>query len=173
MPAWILIAVAVLLAVLLVVPAAVYAWTLVRPHRIRTEIEIGASPEEVWRVLADFAAYPEWNPFIVSAEGEPRAGARLTNRLSGGGNDMTFSPTVLAAVPGRELRWIGRFVMPGIVDGEHYFLIEDLGGGRSRFVQGETFTGALVPFAGRLLDVAGDFARMNAALKARAERMAR
>ncbi|GIH91726.1 SRPBCC family protein [Planobispora siamensis] len=160
------------LAVLLVVPAAVYAWTLIRPHRIRTEVEIDASPEKVWRVLTDFAAYPEWNPFIVSARGEARVGARLTNKLSNDGRVMTFSPTVLAATPGRELRWIGRFVMPGITDGEHYFLIEDLGGGRSRLVQGETFTGALVPFAGKLLDVADDFAAMNTALKARAEKTA-
>ncbi|GII02832.1 SRPBCC domain-containing protein [Planobispora takensis] len=160
------------LAVLLVVPALVYLWTLIRPHRIRTEAEIDASPEKVWRVLTDFAAYPEWNPFIVSARGEARVGARLTNELSNDGKVMTFSPTVLAAAPGRELRWIGRFVMPGIVDGEHYFLIEDLGGGRSRLVQGETFTGALVPFAGKLLDVAGNFAAMNTALKARAEKTA-
>ncbi|GAT70165.1 cyclase/dehydrase [Planomonospora sphaerica] len=168
MLAWILTP----LAVLLVVPAALYAWTRLRPHAVRTEIEIAVSPERVWRVLTDFAAYPEWNPFIVSAEGEPRAGATLTNRLSNNGGTMTFSPTVLAAVPARELRWIGRFVMPGVVDGEHYFVIEDLGGGRTRLVHGETFTGALVPFAGGALDVEGGFAAMNAALKARAEQAA-
>ncbi|GGS72248.1 hypothetical protein GCM10010156_33880 [Planobispora rosea] len=159
-------------AVLLIVPAAAYLWTRINPRRIRTDIEIDASPEQVWRVLTDFAAYPQWNPFIVSAQGEPRAGATLTNRLAGNGGEMTFTPTVLAATPGRELRWIGRFVMPGVVDGEHYFLIEDLGGGRSRLVQGETFTGALVPFVGKTLDVADGFAAMNAALKARAEKMA-
>jgi uncharacterized membrane protein len=31
---------------------------------IHTEIEINAPAEKVWRVLTDFAAYPEWNPFV-------------------------------------------------------------------------------------------------------------
>ena len=29
-----------------------------------TDVEIDASAERVWSVLADFDAYPEWNPFI-------------------------------------------------------------------------------------------------------------
>lgn len=163
----VLIAVALLVAV----PAGLYAWTLAAPHKIRTEIEINASPERVWQVLTDFGSYPQWNPFIVSAEGQARVGAVLTNQLSDQGEITTFSPTVLAATPGRELRWIGRFGVPGIVDGEHYFRIEDLGAGRSRLTQGETFTGALVPLAGGALEVADNFAAMNTALKARAEKM--
>ncbi|MFI6797288.1 SRPBCC family protein [Streptosporangium canum] len=161
----------VVVALLVAVPVGLYAWTRIAPHQIRTEIEIDASPERVWRVLTDFGAYPQWNPFIVSAVGEARVGAVLTNRLSDQGSITTFTPTVLAATPGRELRWIGRFGVPGIVDGEHYFRIEDLGGGRSRLTQGETFTGALVPLAGGALDVADNFAAMNTALKARAEKM--
>ena len=29
---------------------------------IRTEITLPASPEKSWKVLTDFARYPEWNP---------------------------------------------------------------------------------------------------------------
>jgi hypothetical protein len=164
----------ILLAVvtlLVVVPGALYVGTRVSPKSLRTEIEINASADKVWEVLTDFSSYPEWNPFIVSAKGEARVGAVLTNRLRGNGTVTTFSPTVLAAEPGRELRWLGRFGVPGIVDGEHYFLIESLGPDRSRLVQGETFTGILVPFAGGALDVEDNFAAMNTALKARTEKM--
>ena len=37
---------------------------------------------------------------------------------------MTFKPTVLAVHPERELRWLGRFILPGLFDGEHSFRIE-------------------------------------------------
>jgi hypothetical protein len=162
----ILIAVA---AVVVLVPLALYGWTRISPHEIRTQIEIDAAPEQVWKVLTDFDAYEQWNPFIVSAKGDAREGATLTNKLKSDGEVTTFEPTVLVAKRGRELRWIGRFGVPGIGDGEHYFRLEDAGNGRTRLVQGETFTGVLVPFAGGLLQVEDEFAAMNKALKERVE----
>src|SRR5208337_3854746 len=36
---------------------------------IHTEIEINAPAEKVWKVLTDFAAYPEWNPFVRCGAG--------------------------------------------------------------------------------------------------------
>ena len=35
-------------------------------RELRAEIEIAAPPERVWRVLSDFDAYPDWDPFIRS-----------------------------------------------------------------------------------------------------------
>lgn len=39
-------------------------------REIDTEIFIDASAESVWHVLTDFAAYPDWNPFIRTIEGQ-------------------------------------------------------------------------------------------------------
>jgi uncharacterized protein YndB with AHSA1/START domain len=36
-------------------------------RQLESEVEVQASPERVWEVLTDFAAYPDWNPFIVRA----------------------------------------------------------------------------------------------------------
>ena len=48
---------------------------------LHSEIEIAASPERVWDILADFAAYPRWNPFIRHISGELEVGERLEVRL--------------------------------------------------------------------------------------------
>ena len=140
-------------------------------RRIETGIDIAASPEAVWRVLVDFAAYPEWNPLIRRIEGEVRVGAKLRVTVQPPGrNPMTFRPTVRAVDPARELRWLGRVLVPGLFDGEHGFVIEPDGAG-CRLRHEETFRGVLVPAFGPMLaDTARGFAALNAALKRRVER---
>jgi hypothetical protein len=124
----------------------------------------------VWSVLADQASYPEWNPFIVKSEGELVVGETIINVMRSGGTDRTFTPTLLAVSPDRELRWIGRLYVPGLFDGEHSFVIEELGPKRVRLVQEETFKGVLVPFLTGMLrnETLPGFQAMNAALAARA-----
>jgi hypothetical protein len=138
---------------------------------ISREIEIDSPPDAVWAVLADTGAYSEWNPFIRRLTGDLRAGAKLEVEIAPpGGRAMTFKPTVLAAEPGRELRWLGRLLLPGLFDGEHRFLLEPLGDGRTRFVQSERFSGFLVrPLRRTLAKTALGFEQMNAALKERVE----
>jgi hypothetical protein len=84
---------------------------------------------------------------------------------------MTFRPSVLSADVGRELRWLGRLLFPGIFHGEHRFLIEPIACGKMRFQQSEQFSGILVPIFRASLnqDTEGGFAEMNLAIKARAE----
>jgi hypothetical protein len=143
-------------------------------RELRREIEIDAPPERVWAVVTDFAAYPEWNPFIRRIGGELRQGARLAVQIEPpGARPTTFKPTVRAVEANRELRWLGRLLLPGVFDGEHSLRIEPLEGGRCRFVQSERFTGVLVGVVkGMLAKTEAGFEQMNAALKARAEQAA-
>ena len=145
-------------------------------HNLHTEIEIEASAARVWAVLADFVSYPQWNPFIRSVEGVPRQGARLRITIQpSGGRAMRFSPVVLVAEAGRELRWLGRFLIPGLFDGEHSFVIAPLPDGKVRFQQNERFSGILVGLlrAGLERDTRRGFEEMNRALKAKAEQAAK
>ena len=113
-------------------------------RQLESEVEVQASPERVWEVLTNFAAYPDWNPFIVR---------------------------VLEAEPARRLRWLGHLLVPGLFDGEHRFTIEPAGPGRARVTQQETFRGLLAPLL--LAFIAGPtlegFRQMNRALEARPE----
>ena len=137
---------------------------------IHTSIEIDAPAETVWSVLTDFGAYPEWNPYS-RIEGDARVGERL--RVSPGpeaGRSPTFRPRVLVA-DGHELRWLGHLLTSGLFDGEHSFVVEDLGDGRSELTQSETFSGVLVRpilrFVGEQTEA--NFRGVNEALKDRAE----
>ncbi len=141
-------------------------------RQIHTEIEIQATPEQVWDVLTDFAAYPEWNPFIQRIAGNVAVGAKLDAFLQPPGNrGMGFRPTVLAATPARELRWLGHLGFSGIFDGEHIFRIEPVGADRVRFVEEEHFAGVLAPLFLRFIEgsTKAGFVAMNEALKARVE----
>jgi hypothetical protein len=139
---------------------------------LNTHIEINAPAETVWHILTDFSRYSQWNPFIHSILGELRQGGKLEVFIQQpGGNGMTFRPTILTLQPGRELRWIGRFLLPGIFDGEHQFRIEPLGENRTRFVHREVFSGLLVPFLWNSLNkqTRQGFEEMNRALKMQVE----
>ena len=138
---------------------------------LRTQIEIEATPDRVWEILTDFAAYPEWNPFIQTIEGDAATGSKLEVRIEPpGGRAMTFKPTVLEAAPRQELRWLGRVLVLGLFDGEHSLRIEPIDDSRVRFIQAERFTGVLVPLFGKGFEkTQRGFTAMNEALKRRAE----
>jgi hypothetical protein len=139
---------------------------------LNNEVEIHASAERVWQLLTDFARFPQWNPFIHRANGEPKEGARLEVTTQPSGASRTISrPTVLKAEQNRELRWIERSLIPGLLDVEHIFTIEPLDADRVRFTQREIFTGLLVPLRARRhnTDIRRGFSEMNKALKTRAE----
>lgn len=145
-------------------------------RNIETEITIRATPEHVWSVLTDFGKYPQWNPFIREASGDVMTGARLRVWIHPpDGSAMVFRPTVKQASAGRELRWLGHLLIPGLFDGEHSFRIESLGNKEVRFRQSEQFRGILVPLFPRSMyeKTRRGFEAMNRALKERVESMPR
>ncbi|MFZ0011577.1 MAG: SRPBCC domain-containing protein [Halobacteriota archaeon] len=141
--------------------------------QIRAEIEINASAERVWHVLTDFAAFPQWNPFIRQISGELKVGGTLDVYLQPSGQrGMRFRPVVLAVAPSQELRWLGRlWGIPKLFDGEHSLTIEPFDVNRVRFVQQEVFSGILVALLGSTMSAAErSFREMNEALKTLAEK---
>ena len=154
------------LAALIVVVTGYAVYTNVSPYTLEASIEIQATPQQVWAVLADTAHYPQWNPFITSSSGQIHVGATLTNVMHDATGNTTFTPTVLVASPGRELSWIGRVPPGGIFTGVHTFTITQIRPGVVLFTQREDFTGVAVPFYEHWLhtDTLPMFKAMNDAL---------
>lgn len=138
---------------------------------ISSTIDIDATPDAVWAVLTDFPAYGQWNPFMNRIEGAAEVGRKLTVHMTPpGGRGMTFKPTVLVAVPGSELRWLGKLVVKGLFAGEHSFVLTPTGQESTRLVHSEKFSGVLVAaMKGTLGNTDTGFAAFNQALKQRVE----
>jgi hypothetical protein len=139
-------------------------------------IHIEATPAQVWAVLTDFDSFPRWNPFIRRASGELATGQKLSINLRLYGKTLVpFQPTLTMVEAPNELRWLARMGLPGVMDVERFFIIEAAEGGGSTFRQGEDCTGVfarlflMTGLEGRIL---AGYARLNTALKKRAERLA-
>jgi hypothetical protein len=137
---------------------------------ISTAIEIAATPETVWAVLADLASYPQWHPAFLKVTGQLAAGSTLTITTThpGSGRTMTARVKVLTAEPGSELRWASKLL--GVTISERRFLLSPAAGGTS-LVQAETYRGIggsrnVVKVTPRIQD---SFAAINEAIKQQAE----
>jgi hypothetical protein len=140
-------------------------------HRIDTSVDIDASPRAVWQVLTDFPAYPDWNPFIRTIEGQAILGTHLSVMIQPDGQKpMRFRPQVEAAEDAARFSWTGRVLMRGLFDGHHEFELHPHGEG-TRLLHREYFSGLLVPLIWKKLEqpTRAGFEAMNRALKARAE----
>ena len=140
--------------------------------KVRTEIEIKAPAQHVWQILIDFDRYPEWNPSIHEIQGDLHQGAKIEVRLGPPGKPgMTFRPVVTEVEPEKGLHWLGRLLIPGLMDGEHIFEIEAIDENTTRFIHGEDYRGLLVRLFGHFVpdDGGRNYIAMNEALKQRAE----
>ncbi len=137
----------------------------------RASTTINASPEAVWAILTDGAAYPEWEPNTVRIEGRIAPGEKLTafSTLSPG---RAFPVKVTQFIPGQKMTWTGGMPL-GLFTGERSFTLMPRGDGATEFTLREVFTGPLLGLLGRSLpDLDTAFAQFAASLKRRAEQSA-
>lgn len=136
---------------------------------IATEITLAATPERVWAVLTDFAAYPEWNPFVRRINGKAEAGASLCIRLAPKLSwTVGFCAKLVVWQAQKEFAWAGGPAW--LLHGHHYFDLQPSTDGRSTTLRhGETYSGLFTPLLFWLLgkDPTAGYAAMNEALKQR------
>ena len=140
-------------------------------REIRTKIDIKASPDQVWNVLMDFDAYPEWNPFVVSINGSGIEGERLAAELQlEGKKPMKISPTVQENDAPNRFSWLGSMGSTSLFAGHHQFELEATDEGTT-FHHYEEFSGALAPMVLKMIQKSTTlgFEKMNRALRVRVE----
>lgn len=139
---------------------------------ITSNILIDAHPREVWKILVDFESYPDWNPFIIMAKGDVAEGGKLNITTKPvGSKPFSFTPKITRVVKDKNITWLGKAIVRGLFDGQHCFELHDNGNGTTSFVQKESFSGLLIPFCKKMIEVntLNGFISMNEALKKRVE----
>ena len=123
-------------------------------REIKTSIVINSSLANIWKVLMDSSLYQEWSPTIKPLKSFPEINQRLKVLLSQpNGFQITMNPIILRKETNKELRWKGRLLVNGLFDGEHYFILNEIDSNTTEFIQGELFSGLLIPFMKKLIDV--------------------
>ncbi len=132
---------------------------------IRTVVEIDATKEEVYAVLADLDSYPKWNPYHRKVEGKFEVGAKLRIFvLRPDGKEVEVPPHMMRIVENEELTWGGG--IRGIFYGVHSFILESGAQGRTVLKHNEDFSGFAIRFADLPPDVIAEgYHQMNMALK--------
>ena len=140
---------------------------------INYEVEIQASPEEVWQVLTDLDEYADWNPLLHDAVGKVQQGEKVDVTFQTASKKGTLHCKVIKVEQNRELRWKYHVLLPGLFKGEHIFTIEPIEEKRVRFIDREIFNGLFVPLLAKDIDTNSKEAMeaMDKALKARVEKL--
>jgi hypothetical protein len=129
---------------------------------------IDASPEVIWSILTDLAAYPEWDPTCEKIEGELVVGKKIKafSTLSPG---RAFPVKITALVPNETMIWTGGMPL-GLFKGERTFSLKARGDGGTEFLVREIFSGPMLVLIRRQLpDLSEPFKQFAAGLKRRAE----
>ena len=103
---------------------------------------IDASPEQVWRVLIDAAAWPDWNSGVIKVDGQVAPGEKLSIAVAiNPGRSFPVRVVTLAEPE----RMVFRGGMPlGLFTGERTYTVRREGN-RTRFSMREQSTGPLAP----------------------------
>ncbi len=111
------------------------------------EVLINASQKIVWEQVTDFAAYSDWNPFVLEAHAEFKVGRtiRFLEDLKRFGQHW-LEAEFLSIDPPNAFVWKGHLGASFLFSVRHAFRFEALGDSQTRFVQVHENFGLLIPY---------------------------
>ena len=133
---------------------------------VHHEISINADADRVWSVLTDMERYPEWNPVMQLVDGEVKEGNKVSYRFTQDAEtESTIAAKVITMEPNRLLNQKGG--IPLVLTFDHQYRII-ANGQTTTVIIHEDYRGIGVNFW-TPAPVEAAYARLNQALKARAE----
>ncbi len=134
--------------------------------RFEASIDINGSSEDVWKVLTNAEAYPDWDPNMNSIEGSIGLEEKLVLHTTL--SKRAFTVTVAELEPNRKMVWKSGIPL-GLFKGVRTFELTE-SEGQVHFSLNEVFSGPLSPLFGRMIpDLHPSFVRFARGLKAEVE----
>lgn len=131
-------------------------------------VNIKASPEKVWSILADGENYTKWNSTVTSFDGKLALGEKIHLKVKLDPKS-TFSPKVTAFVPNRKLVFSDG--MAPMFKGVRTYTLDGKPDGSTDVSVVEVFSGIMLPVIARSLpDFKPAFEQFAADLKKEAEK---
>ncbi|BCB32027.1 hypothetical protein KaCgl_00010 [Corynebacterium glutamicum] len=150
------------LGLVIALPALSFGLSQLLPATATREITIDAQLDQVWEVLSDLESFrsgiPPSHLSVVKRCWEHRG----VYKRGGGFVDKLYSDHPRGGTR-RELRWLGHVAFPGLMDGNHSFVLEPADE-NTKVTQSESFTGILGMFAPLFMDLGASFEASNKAL---------
>ena len=140
-------------------------------EKIEHRIGIQAPAPVVWEVLADLAAWSEWNPLYTAVQGKLAIAGTLVLTLQlPGESPETIRPVITDWTPDSLLHWKLNLA-GGLVRSVRYLEIDELAEESCIFANGEIMGGLLGRYVAKRMGrkMYRGFAAMGEALKVRAE----
>jgi hypothetical protein len=138
---------------------------------IEKDVQVEAPADAVWRVLTDFARYPEWNPFVRECETSLKPGTPIRMQVALVGTQQV-DEVIESCTPGMGFVYHMKPYPLGALSSRRSHEIVALGPDRSRYRSYFHLEGWLMPLVRALMGARLErgFAGMTTALKERAER---
>lgn len=141
-------------------------------REIKTEVQIAAPIEQVWKTLTEFNDWKDWNPTIILAEGNVFVDSKLNITINGNGKgDANFQPIILELDAPNNFRWRANMMADFIFRNDRVFILTEKESG-THLIHKEEFSGMMVPVMWKMFQdfVGPSLEKMNEALKEKLER---
>ncbi len=145
------------------------------PFEIDHILRVEAPAETVWRVIVDFDAYPEWNPFVVGCSSTLVPGEPIDMRVALLGPTLPQRETIFEHEPGRRMVYGLAPNFTGALASNRTHEVEPLGPESCEYRSHFELSGWLSPVVRVLLGarLRAGFTAMSEGIRVRAESIAK